>query len=620
MRSTELALVLTACAAWLLFGCDRSGTPSPARTRIRMIDDYVVYYGQGRAEELARFDLAIVQPETLTASELQQLKPGETLVVAYLSVGEAEPGRPWYTDGRVDPGWLLVLNQNWGSYYVDANQPGWQRLMVSLAGEFMQKGFDGVFLDTVDTVDVYPGTRPGMIATIKGLRTAYPEALILQNRGFSLVEELAGDLDGVMFEDVSTTYDFDKEEYVNRDNPDEIAAMEDLQHATGLPVLALDYAPVDNPGMALRAVETARAHGFIPAVSVIHLDEIPDYGLAGQRSADLRVAGIRAEGDETSLTLVIRIQNTGLAEAVQVPLRASIDGVRVAELRRTFLPGDAFDWRVAWELPRENVSVEAVAEFDDPTPEDNRSDWVFTYAALALEPILPLDQQRHRPSGNGPDMFATRMAEPPRIDGDLTEWRDVPCMAVDRKDQVSHGEASQWGGPTDLSGRICYGWDPEAIYIGFSVADDTIVQQNSGGNLWRGDHVELWFDTQLQLDFDSTDAGDDDYQIGISPGDFASVPADFFIFTPPTLNEDYRDLVQYAMVRTVDGYAGEARIARAALRGLRLAPGHTIGATFEPSDTDIAGSNEQEMMMSTAPRSSGEWGNPANWGNLILLE
>jgi hypothetical protein len=64
-----------------------------------------------------------------------------------------------------------------------------------------------------------------------------------------------------------------------------------------------------------------------------------------------------------------------------------------------------------------------------------------------------------------------------------------------------------------------------------------IVQVNRGSNLWQGDHVELWFDTQLQLDFDSEKAGEDDFQIGVSPGDFKSVKPDWYIFTPAGAQE-----------------------------------------------------------------------------------
>jgi len=61
-----------------------------------------------------------------------------------------------------------------------------------------------------------------------------------------------------------------------------------------------------------------------------------------------------------------------------------------------------------------------------------------------------------------------------------------------------------------------------------------------------------------------------------------------------------------------------SKIPATVLKGLRLAEGHAIGATFEPSDTDTRGSSDQEMMISTAPQSSSHWGNPTTWNNLVF--
>ncbi len=160
------------------------GRMEKQRDRFKTILDYVVYYGEGRVDDLARYDLAIVQPETLTKEEIKELKSKGTLSIAYLSVGEAEPGRSWYTDGRVNPRWLLGKNENWGSYFVDASQAGWQDLMVELTGEFIKKGYDGVFLDTVDTAEAFPDTKAGMVDLIRNLRKNYPNAILVQNRGF----------------------------------------------------------------------------------------------------------------------------------------------------------------------------------------------------------------------------------------------------------------------------------------------------------------------------------------------------------------------------------------------------------------------------------------------------
>jgi uncharacterized protein (TIGR01370 family) len=257
-------------------------TPSPeagARDRIRSIESYVVYYGAGKLDELARFDLAIIDRDTLTPGEVVELRSRGTLVVAYLSVGEIQPNDPWVTSGTVPPSWILGTNENWGSLFVDASQPGWRDLMTGEAGSLLDYGFDGVFLDTVDTaIDVAPETMPGMIELIEGLRTAFPDALLVQNRGFQIAEQVATSLDAVMFEDLSTSYDFDAAEYTRVDNSAEAEEMVALRDRTGLPILALDYAGPADGETAARAVKIAKRYGFIPAVSVIQLDEIPDYG------------------------------------------------------------------------------------------------------------------------------------------------------------------------------------------------------------------------------------------------------------------------------------------------------------------------------------------------------
>src|SRR5689334_21539498 len=102
-----LCMFLSACAPAAL-----PAGPS-ARERVKTIKNYTVYYAKGRVDDLARYQLAILQFDTLTADELAQLKAHGTLSIAYLSLGEVEPRRPWYSDGRVDPAWVLGKNENW---------------------------------------------------------------------------------------------------------------------------------------------------------------------------------------------------------------------------------------------------------------------------------------------------------------------------------------------------------------------------------------------------------------------------------------------------------------------------------------------------------------------------
>ena len=335
-------------------------------------------------------------------------------------------------------------------------------------------------------------------------------------------------------------------------------------------------------------------------------------------TCELRAQVAQARADWQEAFAVV-----GLAKAVQAPFLLREGGDEIAHLTRDLEIGEVFDWKIPVPQPKEGTHFTATALVMDATPMDNAVPWIFTQAALKLEPLLPLDQQRHRSNPNTPDLTAVQAAQPVKVDGDLGEWKDAPCYDANRADQVSFGDPAQWGGPQDLSGRVCYAWDAQNLYVAFRVWDDQIVQVNRGANLWQGDHVELWFDTQLQLDFDADQAGEDDFQIGISPGDFKSVKPDFYIFTPAGAQERAVQLpsideVEYAVARTPDGYTGEIKLPAAALRGLRLSADNTIGVSFEPSDTDTPGSSAQELMLSLAPKSSGAWGNPTNWNNLTL--
>jgi uncharacterized protein (TIGR01370 family) len=255
---------------------------SAARQGMKKLHSYVVYYGDGRLDTLVHYDLAIIQPKTLSTDELVKLKASGTLVVAYLSVGETLPDDPWYKDGRVQKSWLLGQNKDWGSYFVDARQPGWQAIMVSTMRTYLTMGFDGVFLDTVDTAETFPDTAPGMVALITKLRNTTPDAILIENFAFGIAAQVSSNIDALMIENVSTNYDFNTQQYSRIDSSEDVANGQSLAKNSGLPILALDYlaATPGNKAVAQNIVDYARSKGFLASLSTILLDDIPDYGIS----------------------------------------------------------------------------------------------------------------------------------------------------------------------------------------------------------------------------------------------------------------------------------------------------------------------------------------------------
>ena len=234
--------------------------------RLDGVQSYAVYYGSNLeyAAHLGDYDLGIVQPNTLSIPALKKLTLRGKRLVAYITVGESDGpslGLP--------KEWVLGTNENWGSKFVDANQIGWQDRVLERATDIMSFGFSGFFLDTLDTVDLFPKTKLGMIRIVERLREKFPNAVIVQNRGFAVLPETQKLIDAVMFEDYSTSYNFDTQKYLSSDG-DISAVLPVLK--TGVKVLALDYA--DDPKLRRRAIDRAKAAGFLPFVTNISLNTL----------------------------------------------------------------------------------------------------------------------------------------------------------------------------------------------------------------------------------------------------------------------------------------------------------------------------------------------------------
>jgi cysteinyl-tRNA synthetase len=101
-----------------------------------------------------------------TTSEIVQLKTkqngGKRLVIAYMSIGEAEDYRYyWKKTWRTQkPPWLEAENPEWkGNYKVKYWHPDWQRIIFgdkkSYLTQIMSVKFDGVYLDIIDGFEYF---------------------------------------------------------------------------------------------------------------------------------------------------------------------------------------------------------------------------------------------------------------------------------------------------------------------------------------------------------------------------------------------------------------------------------------------------------------------------------
>ncbi|HDI01946.1 MAG TPA: hypothetical protein ENF78_05920 [Candidatus Bathyarchaeota archaeon] len=173
----------------------------------------------------------------------------------------------------------------WGELIVNACEPGWRELLLEEAIPFIrEKGFCGLFLDNLDVVELYPWMGEGLLALVSSIRASWPDAILIQNRGFQLLEASALYINGVLFEDFGTYYNFTTGRYEKLSGSGlswlrEVACwLADLRASLGLIVLALAYADPGSPSTFRDYMEfvnnLAAEYGFIPYVSDVNLTYI----------------------------------------------------------------------------------------------------------------------------------------------------------------------------------------------------------------------------------------------------------------------------------------------------------------------------------------------------------
>lgn len=174
--------------------------------------NYALYYGLGRARELAHFDLVIVEPDGHNAASLRVMQDAGTLVLAYLSVMEIPPAAPENkllrtTDYLSNEGSLLS-NVEYGNYLADLRSTRWVGLLLQKAGRLIQSGYDGLFLDTIG--DVESTSIPGELRDLQlmaavnivgQLRRRFPQHILVQNSGLEKLCSLtAAYINGICWE------------------------------------------------------------------------------------------------------------------------------------------------------------------------------------------------------------------------------------------------------------------------------------------------------------------------------------------------------------------------------------------------------------------------------------
>ncbi|MCK5889607.1 MAG: endo alpha-1,4 polygalactosaminidase [Methylococcales bacterium] len=249
-----------------------------------LLPSTLFYYGKDiPIDHAAKFQQLIVEPANFSKKEIESLKNKGVRVYAYLSIGEIGQFRSWRD--QVDSRWVLGENKNWQSKVMDMTNLDWHTFLIQQqAMRLWQQGYDGFFLDTIDShklivnkpnelLDQHRGT----VALIKKIHRTFSGVHLLLNRGFDLLDEVADLADGVVAESLFVGWDSVSSQYIDVATIDHQWLLKKLTYIKEryqLPIIVVDYLPMGQKERSQQVAKKILALGFVPWVSTMALNQM----------------------------------------------------------------------------------------------------------------------------------------------------------------------------------------------------------------------------------------------------------------------------------------------------------------------------------------------------------
>lgn len=224
-------------------------------------------------DELKAFDIAVVDPDNAGTSPANYQTPHSKLF-AYVSAGEADPNRPHFK--KIDPTWLIGDNSNWGTRLVDLTNPAWRDFFLNQVVEpLWSAGYRGFFLDTLDSYHLVkdktriPLLADGLVDVIRGIKQRHPEAQLILNRGFEILDRVKDVTFAVAAESLFQNFDPTTGTYGLVKEQDRVWLLDRLNEVrkSGLPAIAIDYVKPSERELARATAGKIKGLGIIPWVT-----------------------------------------------------------------------------------------------------------------------------------------------------------------------------------------------------------------------------------------------------------------------------------------------------------------------------------------------------------------
>ncbi|UOY92221.1 endo alpha-1,4 polygalactosaminidase [Ectobacillus sp. JY-23] len=205
-------VVVALAAFWPSIGKVQASLVNP----LKGAKTYKIFYNapnKRMLSQLATYDFVIIEPYHYNATKIQQLQAKGTKVYGYISTMEAaswnqELMKRFAAKDFFYRGGKKVHYAEWDSYLMDITSVHYRGiLMEEIKKHIVEKGFDGIFLDTVGDIDnehtgsVLLQQRQGMKTFLQGIQKKYPNLSLIQNWGFATLKSTTAPyVDAIMWE------------------------------------------------------------------------------------------------------------------------------------------------------------------------------------------------------------------------------------------------------------------------------------------------------------------------------------------------------------------------------------------------------------------------------------
>jgi len=240
----------------------------------------MVYYGQNISyDKLEGIEYIIVQPDYIDTTEKQFLNFTDN-IYAYVSIGEISKNVKEYK--KIHQDWIIAKNDNWDSEVLDIRNKDYQKFLFDeIIDPIISLGFKNLFFDTLDSYNLAATTKQEkmefeltLVNLIEKIHSSYPEAKLILNRGFEIIDRVPNYIQAVLFESYYFGLGSEVGTYIKISDSDREwldIQIEMIKHL-GIDIIALDYLDELNMEQAAEAIEIIKKSGMIPYISNRNLD------------------------------------------------------------------------------------------------------------------------------------------------------------------------------------------------------------------------------------------------------------------------------------------------------------------------------------------------------------